>query len=287
MILLKVERNPPIDEGENLMKKPTILIGCLSFLLLASCGVEDTTKSNTETTEILSDRTAESEKKETTVIEQRNELEWEQLLDYDSDRQRNLSELQVNLNDDTEEIQTMGQTVLEYLKAGDVDSAVAMVEDASWMSVMLPKLVIGQRNYRTDSAEIPERITVISDELGQQYTALECATEDGKAIYLEITPAEIHSFVSEWQDEKLQGTFSSEILRMEDGAYRKYEGTISADGKVQGSMRVSSGTLDMSAGALQAWQMRNTDLQVYEGEIDGDSETAVNAEQFGVYTMWE
>jgi hypothetical protein len=43
----------------------------------------------------------------------------------------------------------------------------------------------------------------------------------------------------------------------------------------------------MSAGALQAWQMRNTDLQVYEGEIDGDSETAVNAEQFGVYTMWE
>lgn len=79
MILLKVERNPPIDEGENLMKKPTILIGCLSFLLLASCGVEDTAKSNTETTEILSDRTAESEKKETIVIEQRNELEWEQL----------------------------------------------------------------------------------------------------------------------------------------------------------------------------------------------------------------
>ena len=33
MILLKVERNPPIDEGENLMKKPAILIGCLSFLL--------------------------------------------------------------------------------------------------------------------------------------------------------------------------------------------------------------------------------------------------------------
>ena len=280
MILLKVERNPPIDEGENLMKKPAILIGCLSFLLLASCGVEDTAKSNTEATEILSDRTAESEKKETTVIEQRNELEWEQLLDYDSDRQRNLSELQVNLNDDTEEIRTMGQTVLDYLRAGDVDSAVATVTDASWMSVMLPKLVIGQRNYRTDSAEIPERITIISDELGQQYTAVECGTEDG-------TPSEIHSFVCEWQDEKLQGTFSSEILRMEDGAYRKYEGTISADGKVQGSMRVSSGTLDMSAGALQAWQMRNTDLQVYEGEIDGDSETAVNAEQFGVYTMWE
>ena len=155
------------------------------------------------------------------------------------------------------------------------------------MSVMLPKLVIGQRNYRTDSAEIPERITVISDELGQQYTALECATEDERAIYLEITPSEIHYFVCGWQDEKLQGTFSSEILRMEDGAYRKYEGTISADGKVQGSMRVSSGTLDMSAGALQAWQMRNTDLQVYEGEIDGDSETAVKAEQCGVYTMWE
>ena len=116
---------------------------------------------------------------------------------------------------------------------------------------------------------------------------MECGTEDGKAIYLEITPAEIHSFVCEWQDEKLQGTFSSEILRMEDGAYRKYEGTISSDGKVQGSMRVSSGTLDMSAGALQAWQMRNTDLQVYEGEIDEDSETEVNAEQFGVYTMWE
>ena len=269
------------------MKKPTILIGCLSFLLLASCGVEDAAKSNTETTEILSDRTAESEIKETSVIEQRNELEWEQLLDYDSERQRNLSELQVNLNDDTEEIRMMGQTVLDYLRSGDVDSAVATVTDASWMSVMLPKLVIGQRNYRTDSAEIPERITVISDELGQQYTALECGTEDGKAIYLEITPAEIHSFVSEWQDEKLQGTFSSEILRMEDGAYRKYEGTISADGRVQGSMRVSSGTLDMSAGALQAWQMRNTDLQVYEGEIDGDSETEVNAEQFGVYTMWE
>lgn len=131
MILLKVERNPPIDEGENLMKKTTILIGCLSFLLLASCGVEDAAKSNTEATEILSDRTAESEKKETTVIEQRNELEWEQLLDYDSDRQRNLSELQVNLNDDTEEIRTMGQTVLDYLKAGDVDSAVATVTDAS------------------------------------------------------------------------------------------------------------------------------------------------------------
>ena len=186
-----------------------------------------------------------------------------------------------------EEIRMMGQTVLDYLRAGDVDSAVVTVTDASWMSVMLPKLVIGQRNYRTDSAEIPERITVISDELGQQYTALECATEDERAIYLEITPSEIHYFVCGWQDEKLQGTFSSEILRMEDGAYRKYEGTISADGKVQGSMRVSSGTLDMSAGALQAWQMRNTDLQVYEGEIDGDSETAVNAEQFSVYTMWE
>ena len=131
MILLKVERNPPIDEGENLMKKQAILIGCLSFLLLASCGVEDTAKSNTETTETLSDRTAESEKKETTVIEQRNELEWEQLLDYDSDRQRNLSELQVNLNDDTEEIRMMGQTVLDYLRAGDVDSAVATVTDAS------------------------------------------------------------------------------------------------------------------------------------------------------------
>lgn len=85
---------------------------------------------------------------------------------------RNLSELQVNLNDDTEEIRMMGQTVLDYLRAGDVDSAVVTVTDASWMSVMLPKLVIGQRNYRTDSAEIPERITVISDELGQQYTAL-------------------------------------------------------------------------------------------------------------------
>ncbi len=131
MILLKVERNPPDRRRRKFDEKPAILIGCLSFLLLASCGVEDTAKSNTETTEILSDRTAESEKKETTVIEQRNELEWEQLLDYDSDRQRNLAELQVDLNDDTEEIRVMGQTVLDYLRAGDVDSAVATVTDAS------------------------------------------------------------------------------------------------------------------------------------------------------------
>ena len=269
------------------MKKLMMIIGCLSFALLASCGEEDTTPNNMETTENLSDKAAVSEKSEMSVIEQRNNLEWDQLLDYDTERQKSLSELEVNLEDDTEDIQTMGQAVLGYLKTGDVDSAVATVTDASWMSVMLPKLVIGQRNYVADSSDIPERITVISDELGQQYTAAECGTDDGKIVYLEKTPTEVHTFTSECQDGKFQGIFVSEILRLEDGAYRKYEGTISADGTVQGSMRVSSGTLDMSAGVLPAWQMRNADQQVYEGEIDENSETPVNAEQFGVYTMWE
>ena len=60
-------------------------------------------------------------------------------MDYDSDRQRNLAELQVDLNDDTEEIRVMGQTVLDYLRAGDVDSAVATVTDASSMSVSVAK----------------------------------------------------------------------------------------------------------------------------------------------------
>lgn len=103
------------------MKKSFLPVAA-GMVLLTACGAEtpgaeiiqssesiEAGTSAGESTENVSD----SQKQPLTEKEKRDEKEWEQLLDYTAERQAELAEIVVDLSEESEEIQAMGQNDIE------------------------------------------------------------------------------------------------------------------------------------------------------------------------------
>lgn len=265
-------------------KKKLIILG-LCTIMLTSCGtqkqslsVDSTPTESMETEEeSLAGSDAEDAERSATETEytKRDGLEWQQLLDYDTTRQQELSALNTDLSGEEEQIRQLGQAVLDALAAGEVDQAVDIITSDEWMAVMLPKLVIGQRNYYLESDTVPTRITLIADEYGAKLTAAECANTEGQAVYLEVSDDSIRTFTCGYEDGGYAGTFCTEQYGIADGGYTRIEGTVAQNGCLQGNLQVMKEDLDVSQGLVPAWKTRSADGVIYHGEFDSEGKPAV------------
>ena len=121
----------------------------LAALVLTSCGTQDTQAlTMAETTQESSEQPEGSDTEEMADLTKRNDLEWEQRLDYTTERQAQLAEITVALEQDTEDVKQKAQGLLESMAAGNVDAAVDNVLAEDWYTVMLSDLLIGQRRLR-------------------------------------------------------------------------------------------------------------------------------------------
>ena len=161
----------------------------LAAFLLTSCGTQNTqaltmaeevqetdaAATNTEGS-AQGDVSAQPEggdTEEAAALTKRNELEWEQRLDYTTERQAQLAEITVALEQDTEDVKQKAQGLLESMAAGNADAAVDNVLAEDWYTVMLSDLLIGQRNYTGAAGSDGDwKMTILSDELGQHCTCL-------------------------------------------------------------------------------------------------------------------
>lgn len=204
-------------------------------------------------------------------LAQRNTLEWEQRLDYTTERQAQLAEITVELAQDTEEVQQKAQSLLDAMAEENVESAVDSMLTEDWYTVMLSDLLIGQRNY-TGTAETGDwKMTILSDELGQHCTAVEYPIADGRQFYVQATDAEIRYYVCAAEQ---TGDFISEILNLTDGSYVGYEGTLSAANRPEGKLTVHMGTADLSNGAAEAFHNRSAQAVTYEGDFTAEGKPA-------------
>ena len=260
------------------MKKSFLPVAA-GMVLLTACGAEtpgaeiiqssesiEAGTSAGESTENVSD----SQKQPLTEKEKRDEKEWEQLLDYTAERQAELAEIVVDLSEESEEIQAMGQNVLKALTEGQTGLALEMVTSSEWMETMLPGLLIGQRNYTWEEGSESGSITVISDELGQAYTKI--FTAPGNV--LEVTADQIRLTNCE-ETAQAAGNFVCESMELQSGSYRKVEGSFAEGGVLQGILQVSVASLDLSGGIASGWDRRGEELTVYEGEFDEAGHTLV------------
>lgn len=248
-------------ERENKMNnkriiKTTSAIALLLSLSLTACGTQDTQLLTATEESMQETATQETEANTETATDtesplaQRDALEWEQRLDYSSERQAQLAEITVDLTQDTDEVQSKAQVLLEAMAGGDAETAVDSILTEDWYTVMLSDLLIGQRNY-TGAADNGEwRMTILADELGQHCTAIEYPLADGRQFYVQVTDPEIRYYVCAAER---TGSFVSESMNLTDGTYVGYEGTLSSNNRPEGAFTVHMGTADLSSGAADAF----------------------------------
>ena len=271
-------------ERENKMNNKRIIktisaIALLLSLSLTACGTQDTQLLTATEESMQETATQETEANTETATDtesplaQRDALEWEQRLDYSSERQAQLAEITVDLTQDTDEVQSKAQGLLEAMAGGNVEAAVESILTEDWYTVMLSDLLIGQRNY-TGAVDNGEwRMTILSDELGQHCTAIEYPLADGRQFYVQVTDPEIRYYVCAAER---TGSFVSESLNLTDGTYVGYEGTLSSNNRPEGAFTVHMGTADLSSGAADAFRNRSAQAVSYDGDFtaEGRPETA-------------
>ena len=273
------------------MIKTTFIMVLLLSLALTACGTQDTQlltateESKQETATQETDANTEAATDTESPLAQRDALEWEQRLDYSSERQAQLAEITVDLTQDTDEVQSKAQGLLEAMAGGNVEAAVESILTEDWYTVMLADLLIGQRNYigAIDNGEW--RMTILSDELGQHCTAIEYPLADGRQFYVQVTDSELRYYVCAAER---TGSFISESLKLTDGTYVGYEGTLSSNNRPEGEVTVHMGTADLSGGAADAFRNRSTQAATYEGDFTAEgANDAFTPEQLGISNIWE
>ena len=273
------------------MIKTTFIIVLLLSLALTACGTQDT-QLLTATEESMQETVTQETEANTEIatdtespLAQRDALEWEQRLDYSSERQAQLAEITVDLTQDTDEVQSKAQGLLETMAGGNVEAAVESILTEDWYTVMLSDLLIGQRNY-TGAVDNGEwRMTILSDELGQHCTAIEYPLADGRQFYVQVTDPEIRYYVCAAER---TGSFVSESLNLTDGTYIGYEGTLSSNNRPEGTLTVRRGNVDLSGGAADAFRNRSAQAATYEGDFTAEGvNDAFTPEQLGISNIWE
>lgn len=266
-------------------------IALLLSLSLTACGTQDTQlltateesmqETATQETEANTETTTDTE----SPLAQRDALEWEQRLDYSSERQVQLAEITVDLTQDTDEVQSKAQGLLEAMAGDNVDAAVDSILTEDWYTVMLSDLLIGQRNYIGASDNGEWRMTILSDELGQHCTAIEYPLADGRQFYVQVTDPEIRYYVCAAER---TGSFVSESLNLTDGTYVGYEGTLSSNNRPEGTLTVRRGNVDLSGGAADAFRNRSAQAATYKGDFTAEGvNDAFTPEQLGISNIWE
>lgn len=271
--------------------KTTSAIALLLSLSLTACGTQDTQlltateESMQETVTQETEANTETATDTESPLAQRDALEWEQRLDYSSERQAQLAEITVDLTQDTDEVQSKAQGLLEAMDGGNVEAAVESILTKDWYTVMLSDLLIGQRNY-TGAVDNGEwRMTILSDELGQHCTAIEYPLADGRQFYVQVTDPEIRYYVCAADR---TGSFISESLNLTDGTYVGYEGTLTSNNRPEGTLTVRRGTVDLSGGAADAFRNRSAQAATYEGDFTAEGvNDAFTPEQLGISNIWE
>ena len=266
-------------------------IALLLSLSLTACGTQDTQLLTATEESMQETATQETEANTETATDtesplaQRDALEWEQRLDYSSERQAQLAEITVDLTQDTDEVQSKAQGLLEAMAGGNVEAAVESILTEDWYTVMLSDLLIGQRNY-TGAVDNGEwRMTILSDELGQHCTAIEYPLADGRQFYVQVTDPEIRYYVCAAER---TGSFVSESLNLTDGTYVGYEGTLTSNNRPEGTLTVRRGNVDLSGGAADAFRNRSAQAATYEGDFTAEGvNDAFTPEQLGISNIWE
>lgn len=266
-------------------------IALLLSLALTACGtqdfqpltaVEQTVQAiGTQEAEAATETAADTE----SPLAQRETLEWEQRLDYNSERQSQLAEITIDLMQDTEEVQNRAGELLDAMAEGNVEAAVDSILTEDWYTVMLSDLLIGQRNYTGVVDNSEWRMTILSDELGQHCTAVEYPLADGRQFYVQVMDSEIRYYVCAAER---TGSFISEILNLMDGTYVGYEGTLASNSRPEGTFTVRKGNVDISNGASEAFHNRGSQADTYEADFTAeDANDAFTPEQLGISNIWE
>lgn len=266
-------------------------IALLLSLALTACGTQDFQPLTAVEQTVQAIGTQEAEAATETVADtesplaQRETLEWEQRLDYNSERQSQLAEITIDLMQDTEEVQNRAGELLDVMAEGNVEAAVDSILTEDWYTVMLSDLLIGQRNYTGVVDNSEWRMTILSDELGQHCTAVEYPLADGRQFYVQVMDSEIRYYVCAAER---TGSFISEILNLMDGTYVGYEGTLASNSRPEGTFTVRKGNVDISNGASEAFHNRGSQADTYEGDFTAeDADDAFTPEQLGISNIWE
>ena len=266
-------------------------IALLLSLALTACGTQDFQPLTAVEQTVQAIGTQEAEAATETVTDtesplaQRETLEWEQRLDYNSERQSQLAEITIDLMQDTEEVQNRAGELLDAMAEGNVEAAVDSILTEDWYTVMLSDLLIGQRNYTGVVDNSEWRMTILSDELGQHCTAVEYPFADGRQFYVQVMDSEIRYYVCAAEQ---TGSFISEILNLMDGTYVGYEGTLASNSRPEGTFTVRKGNVDISNGASEAFHNRGSQVDTYEGDFTAeDADDAFTPEQLGISNIWE
>lgn len=263
----------------------------LLSLALTACGTQDFGPLTAVEQTVQAIGTQEAEAATETVADtesplaQRETLEWEQRLDYNSERQAQLAEITIDLMQDTEEVQNRAGELLNAMAEGNVEAAVDSILTEDWYTVMLSDLLIGQRNYTGIVDNSEWRMTILSDELGQHCTAVEYPLADGRQFYVQVMDSEIRYYVCAAER---TGSFISEILNLMDGTYVGYEGTLASNSRPEGTLTVRMGNVDISNGASEAFHNRDSQAVTHEGDSTAeDANDAFTPEQLGISSIWE
>ena len=266
-------------------------IALLLSLALTACGTQDFQPLTAVEQTVQAIGTQEAETATETVADtesplaQRETLEWEQRLDYNSERQSQLAEITIDLMQDTEEVQNRAGELLDAMAEGNVEAAVDSILTEDWYTVMLSDLLIGQRNYTGVVDNSEWRMTILSDELGQHCTAVEYPLADGRQFYVQVMDSEIRYYVCAAEQ---TGSFISEILNLMDGTYVGYEGILASNSRPEGTFTVRKGNVDISNGASEAFHNRGSQADTYEGDFTAeDADDAFTPEQLGISNIWE
>ena len=216
----------------------------------------------------------------------RDEIEMQQLISYDPDRQIELSSIITDLSTEPEEIKTLGLQVLDYLAKTESYNSLIVILGEDWFPTMLPEdLVIGQRNYHYEGNPTDPifsgDITVISDELGEKYTYVRVMSQQYGLTYLEAGPDAIHFVLNNGQENEQY--FVAQTMYMDDGTFISNEGFVNEKDELINGLIVYMSDLQLvnesteiaGYSPLGAWATRFDNGMSYNGTFDAEGKTTI------------
>lgn len=210
------------------------------------------------------------------IRKQRDMLEQCRRLYMDEDSFSALQEITVNAAEEGGAVLEEAQRLADNISLPEYQNeAMAMLLSPDWMTVMMPRLREGSRNYYLQNTESTLYIKAGYDEAGREYTNIWYLTADQKLHYLARSGDLMQMTTASLADGAFQGGFESWLCIASTGDSYHDTGTFE-NGIVVGdyTSQVSFGTEPVDAFVLWSTKV-DLPTETYTGSFDVDGTTTL------------
>lgn len=211
------------------------------------------------------------------IRKQRDMLEQSYRLYNDTQAFEALQDITVNLEEESKEIQSAAQTMLQNLELAEYrDESINMIQNTEWFTTMMPKLYEGKRNYfLQQNGETVLTIQAGYNEEGVPFSYVWYLGADNKVTLLRAETGTVQLIDTALAAGSYEGAFESWLLNSQNGELYHEQGTLTK-GVCTGDYTAMVHWGEEATDVYSLWSNRETmEYVTYTGHFDEQGKTTL------------